>query len=73
LKHALDACDDFGVFEQLASAAGSPAFLDCLDEPCVLFQHPVHGFHDELCGVPTGSLGNVRKRGAVDLLQMALR
>jgi hypothetical protein len=28
LNHALDACDDFGVFEQLAAAGGSPAFLE---------------------------------------------
>jgi hypothetical protein len=63
LNHALDACDDFGVFEQLAAACGSPAFLDSLDEPGVVFRHPVYGFHDELRGVPTGSLGKVMEPG----------
>jgi hypothetical protein len=43
LKHALDAVDYFSMFEQLASAGRGPAFLDCLDEPGVVFQHPIRG------------------------------
>jgi hypothetical protein len=63
LKHALDAGDDFGMFEQLAPASRSPAFLDCLDEPGVVFQHPVHGLHDELRGLSTGAVSKVVKTG----------
>jgi hypothetical protein len=59
LKHAFDASDDFVMFEQLATAGRSPAFLDCLDEPGVVFQHAVHGFDDELRGVPASAAGKV--------------
>jgi len=51
------------MFEQLATAGRGPALFDGFDEPGVVFQHPVHGFHDELCGLSAGSVGKVLEPG----------
>jgi hypothetical protein len=51
------------MFKQLASTGCGAAFLDRLDEPGVVFQHPVHRFDYELCGVAAGAAGEVLETG----------
>jgi hypothetical protein len=63
LKHSLDAGNDFVMFEQLAAAGGGAAFLDGLDEPGIVFEHPVNGFLNELRGISAGARGEVLEPG----------